>query len=60
MIIKADEEAAKAIQMLCDAALKMNGLRDLNGVTQVLQAVKPLENPVETGLTMEKEQKKNG
>lgn len=42
MIIMANAEGQKAIQGLCDVALKVGGLQNLQAVTQILRAVKPL------------------
>ena len=42
MIINVDEEGGKAIQGLCDIALKVAGLKNLQGVTNVLSSVKPI------------------
>lgn len=43
MKIEADEEGIKLIQVLCDAALKIGGLQNLNAVNTALSALKPIE-----------------
>ena len=45
MIIQVDSEGQKAVEALCDVALKIGGLQNMKGVQQVLMAVKPFEKP---------------
>jgi len=42
MIIQTNDAGKKAIDGLCDVALKVGGLQNYNVVTQVLHALKPL------------------
>ena len=42
MIIQTNDVGKKAIEGLCDVALKVGGLQNYNVVTQVLHALKPL------------------
>ena len=45
MIIEADKDGIKMVQMLCDVALKSGGVANLKGVTDVLNALKPIKKP---------------
>ena len=42
MIIQTDEEGKKLVEGLCDVALKVGGLQNLNAVTSALRALVPL------------------
>ena len=42
MIIQVNDEGKKAIDSLCDIALKVAGLQNLNKVIQILQSLKPI------------------
>lgn len=44
MTIKVDKEGMEAIKALCDIALKVGGLRNFEGVRQVLNAVRLIED----------------
>ena len=44
MKIQVDKEGAKAIEQLCDIALRQSGLQNLTPVNQILQSTKLLEN----------------
>jgi hypothetical protein len=46
MIIIADDEGIKAVQGLCDIALRNGGLQLMNDVQIILKAVQKLEPPV--------------
>ena len=46
MIIKCDEQGHEAVKQLCDIALKMGGMTNLQGVVTILQSLK-LERPEE-------------
>ena len=43
MQIKVDKEGLKAVQELCDIALRTQGLQVLNGVNRVLQGTTLIE-----------------
>lgn len=45
MKIQADEEGTKTIQELCNAALLIGGLKNLNLVNSVLSSTRPIELP---------------
>lgn len=53
MVIQANESGQKAIQGLCDMALKTGGLQNMAFVSQLLMSIKPIPPqdavPVETG-----------
>ena len=40
MKINCDEEGNKALLQLCDIALKSGGIQNLQGITQILNAIK--------------------
>lgn len=42
MIIRVDEEGKQAVTELCDAALKVGGIRNLHPVTNILRSVEML------------------
>ena len=42
MIIQVNDEGKKAIEGLCDIALKVAGLQNLNKVIQILQTLRPI------------------
>ena len=42
MIIQTNDAGKKAIEGLCDAALKIAGIQNLNVVNKILTALKPL------------------
>jgi len=42
MIIQTNGEGKKAIEGLCDVALKVGGLQNYQVITQILHALKPL------------------
>ena len=42
MTIQTNDGGKKAIEGLCDVALKVGGLQNLNTIVQILQALKPL------------------
>jgi len=42
MIIQTNDAGRKTIEGLCDIALKVGGLQNMNTVIQVLQTLKPL------------------
>jgi len=42
MVIMACPNGAKAIQSLCDAALKMGGLQNLRAINTILMSIQPL------------------
>ena len=51
MKIQTDPEGRKAIEALCDVALKAGGIKNLAGITQVLTSIrmiKPEPEPVRT------------
>lgn len=43
MEIKADKEGQAVIQQLCDVALRMDGLKAMQGIANILQSVQPIE-----------------
>jgi len=43
MDIQADKEGLKAIQQLCDVALRSNGLNDLNGINTIINSASELK-----------------
>jgi len=43
MIINTDKEGKELIVQLCDIALKMGGLQNLQGVNNILQTIKLVE-----------------
>lgn len=45
MKIVVDEEGRKAIEEMCDMALKVSGIRNLNRVGQILAGVRMEEEP---------------
>lgn len=45
MIIQVDQEGNRAIQQLCDIALKSAGMKNLNPVNMILRSVKVLPAP---------------
>jgi len=48
MIIQANEEGRKALQSLCDVALKTGGLQNMAFVSQLLMSIRPMppQSPV--------------
>lgn len=40
MVINTDEDGKQALIQLCDIALKSGGLQNLQGITQILNAIK--------------------
>lgn len=55
MILKVDKDGAIAVEQLCDVALKLNGMKAFEKITEIIRSTKiieedePLEliNPVE-------------
>lgn len=43
MVIKADKEGHEVIIMLCDIALKMNGIKNFDGVNNILKSIELIE-----------------
>lgn len=43
MIIKADQEGTAVIQQLCDVALKVDGLKAMQGIANILQKIEKIE-----------------
>jgi len=43
MVIRVDQEGREAIQQLCDVALRVNGITNLEGVNIILRAVEEIE-----------------
>ena len=43
MVIRVDQEGREAIQQLCDVALRVNGIANLEGVNTILRAVESIE-----------------
>ena len=48
MYIVADKEAKEAIRLLCDIALKVGGVENLEGVKAILDSVQLEEDPDES------------
>ena len=51
MIIQTNDEGKKAIVGLCDGALKIAGIQNLNVVNKILTALKPLPPQVTEPVT---------
>lgn len=54
MIIQVDADGRKAISQLCDIALKVGGLNNLQGVSDILGALTPVEPTPKSKLPKEK------
>ncbi len=44
MIIKVDKEGEKVLTDLCDLALRVGGLKNVNAVTQLLNTIEVIKN----------------
>ena len=59
MIIIVDKEGRKAVEEMCDVALKAGGLANLKGIQQVFMALKQLKEPEQTPAEDSKDEPKD-
>lgn len=46
LIIKTNKDGNEAITQLCDIALKYGGMKNMEGVSQILNSIQILEKPL--------------